>query len=73
MENKEKIVGREDLVKDKTTGALLNVDSDGLRAYRARRKQSEKIDDLHERMERLERTLERTEKILEHIANIGTN
>jgi len=30
MENKEKIVGREDLVKDKTTGALLNVDSDGL-------------------------------------------
>jgi len=66
----EKIVDREDIVRDPSNRALLNVDSDGLRSYKARRSQAEKVLTLDQRMKSVESTLERTEKILENIVEI---
>ena len=66
----EKVIDREDIVRDPTNGALLNVDMDGLRSYKARRAQAEKVLTLDQRMESVEATLERTERILEDIVTI---
>ena len=43
---------------------------DGLRSYKARRAQAEKVLTLDQRMESVEATLERTERILEDIVTI---
>ena len=66
----EKVIDREDIVRDPRNGALLNVDMDGLRSYKARRAQAEKVLTLDQRMESVEATLERTERILEDIVTI---
>jgi hypothetical protein len=63
----EKIIDREDIVRDTTNRALLNVDTDGLRSYKARRAQAESVLTLDKRMEMVEASLVRTEEMLKNI------
>lgn len=63
-----KVKDADNLVRDRNSNAILNIDSSGLSAYKARKKQMNKVNNVNNKIELLENRLddlnEKIDKIL---------
>jgi len=65
----EKVKERSDLVRDKQTNAILNVDNDSLKAYKNRKKHINKINDLEDKVNGLEEKMDTVISLLQQSIN----
>ena len=65
----EKVKERSDLVRDKQTNAILNVDNDSLKAYKNRKKHMNKINDLEDKVNGLEEKMDTVISLLQQSIN----
>lgn len=63
-----KIEDHEDLVKDKTSGAVLNINNDALKAYKMARKKNV---DMQNRMNKMEDDISEIKSLLKELINKG--
>jgi hypothetical protein len=68
-----KVTDNEDLVKDKSTGAVLNVDNQSLNNYRARRARQQEIDGSLSKIEKLESDVNEIKSLLYKILDREDN
>ena len=68
-----KVTDNEDLVKDKSTGAVLNVDNQSLNNYRARRVRQQEIDGSLSKIEKLESDVNEIKSLLYKILDREDN
>ena len=63
-----KIEDHEDLVKDKTSGAVLNINNDALKAYKMARKKNV---DMQNRMNKMEDDISEIKSLLKELISKG--
>ena len=64
-----KVEDSTDLVRDSETNAILNVNTNALSAYKARKRQFNKIDNMEDRIEHLDNRLLNIENLLLSLIN----
>lgn len=63
-----KVKEHEGIVRDTRSNAILSVDDTGLAAYKARKKQFQKVDNMHNKIKHLDERLINIENLLASLA-----